>query len=102
MPFVNRLKRIAILALVCAYPIAAQVEQAAITGAITDQSDARIAHAKVAVTNVRTGISSTTVTNSEGYYSIPYLAPGEYTVAVESSGFKKSVVSGIALRVGFT
>jgi hypothetical protein len=80
----------------------AQVEQAAITGAVTDQSDALVAGAQVTVTNTRTGVKAVTKTNAEGYYSVPYLAPGEYEVAVEGAGFKRASVAGILLRVGLT
>ena len=38
-----------------------------------------------------------TRTNADGYYSAPYLPPGEYEVAVENSGFKKASVTGINL-----
>src|SRR6478672_8483194 len=101
MTTVNRFV-LTVAVLLSARPVTAQVEQAAITGAVMDQSDARVARAKVTVTNIRTSVSSTTITNADGYYSIPYLTPGEYNVVVESAGFKKGVVSGIALRVGFT
>jgi hypothetical protein len=80
----------------------AQVEQAGITGAVTDQSDALVAGAKVTVTNTRTGVHANTVTNADGYYSVPYLAPGEYEIAVEGAGFKRARVSDVVLRVGFT
>src|SRR5262249_2270023 len=78
----------------------AQVEQAAITGAVSDQSDALVAGAHITVKNVRTGVKAVTKTSTEGYYSVPYLPPGEYDVSVESSGFKKASVTGIVLRVG--
>src|SRR6059058_5351170 len=80
----------------------AQVEQAAITGAVTDQSDALVAGAHITVINARTGVKSVTKTNTEGYYSVPYLPPGEYDVSVETAGFKKASVTGIMLRVGLT
>jgi hypothetical protein len=83
-------------------PAFGQVEQAAITGAVTDQTDAFVAGAQVMVTNTRTGVKAITQTNSEGYYSVPYLAPGEYSVAVESTGFKKASVTGLVLSVGLT
>src|SRR5204863_479210 len=44
--------------------------------------------------------ASTTVTNGEGNYMIPYLTPGKYTVTVELTGFKKLVREGIDVRIG--
>src|SRR5437867_11804346 len=95
---------VAVGVLLCIFTLGAiaQVEQAAITGAVTDQSDALVAGAQVTVTNTRTGVKAVTKTNAEGYYSVPYLAPGEYEVAVEGAGFKKASVAGIMLRVGLT
>jgi hypothetical protein len=90
------------LLLLTAACLPAQVEQAGITGSVTDQSDALVAAAAVTVTNARTGVKALTKTNTEGYYSVPYLAPGEYEVSVESPGFKKASVTGIMLRVGLT
>ena len=72
----------------------AQVEQGTITGSVTDQSDALVAGAQVTVRNVRTGVKAVTRTNTDGYYSAPYLPPGEYEVSVENSGFKKASVAG--------
>src|SRR5215212_7078408 len=79
-----------------------QVEQGTITGAVTDQSDALVAGAQVTVRNVRTGVTAGTRNNSEGYYTAPYLAPGEYELTVENSGFKKASVTGVTLTVGLT
>jgi hypothetical protein len=90
------------LALSNAVICSAQVEQGAITGSVTDESDALIAGAQVTVRNTSTGVSSVTQTNGEGYYSAPYLAPGTYEVSVESSGFKKARTSGINVTVGLT
>ena len=97
------MKRLTVYGVLLCLTIAAalaQVEQASITGSVTDQSDALVAGAQVTVTNAHTGVKAVTKTNSEGYYSVPYLAPGEYTVSVENSGFKKASVTGIFLRVG--
>ena len=40
------------------------------------------------------------MTNASGYYEAPLLLPGGYSVSVESSGFKKSLRSGITLGIG--
>ena len=101
MSVVARMAR-PILFLFLAAAAGAQVEQATLTGAITDQSDALIARADVTVTNVRTGVKAVTQTNAQGYYSVPYLTPGDYEVTVEAAGFRKARVSGIVLQVGLT
>src|SRR5262245_49698276 len=79
---------------------AAQDFRGSITGRIADASGARLPGVTVTVTNVATNVASTTVSNEEGIYGIPYLNPGTYTVAAELAGFKKLVRDGIAVRVG--
>src|SRR5262249_17743639 len=51
-------------------------------------------------TNNKTGVSHHTVTNAEGVYIFPSLQPGDYQIATELTGFRKSVSSGIELAVG--
>ena len=76
-----------------------QVEQGVIMGYVKDTSDAAIPGAAVTITNVDTNISHETTTDAGGYYrSIP-LAVGNYTVAVEYAGFKRTVRAGLTLEV---
>jgi hypothetical protein len=59
-----------------------------ISGVITDPSGAFVQGAQVTATNQSTNASRVVETNSSGYYSIPNLAPGPYTVKVEKQGFQ--------------
>ncbi len=70
-----------------------------ILGTVTDSSDAVVANAGVDVTNIETGVSHHTETNSTGNYTVPFLPPGVYRVTVQSAGFQKSVVNAITLAV---
>ncbi|HEY7059710.1 MAG TPA: carboxypeptidase regulatory-like domain-containing protein, partial [Vicinamibacterales bacterium] len=78
----------------------AQDFRGAISGRITDPSGARLPGVTVTSTNVATNVATTTTTNGDGDYSIPYLTPGTYTIAAELSGFKKLVRDGIDVRIG--
>src|SRR5688572_27658364 len=80
-------------------PAEAQQDAATIVGVVTDPSRGVIPNAVVSVTNVATGITSTSETNDRGLYSVPGLRPGEYVVIVETPGFSKFVRSGIILQV---
>jgi hypothetical protein len=80
----------------------AQVENGAITGIVTDQSDGRVPGVSVTVKNVGSGVQTVTQTNDEGYYTVPYLKPGTYEVTAAQPGFKKSVVSNVKVLVGLT
>src|SRR5262245_64599328 len=79
----------------------AQVEQATITGTVTDKSGAVVPDAKVIVTNIRTQAIRETKTTGDGHYTVPYLPIGQYEVAVEMAGFKRAQVKDVTLRVGF-
>ena len=68
-------------------------------GSVTDSSGAVIAGATVTVVNVATNNTITTQTNQAGFYSTPSVSIGDYTVSVESKGFKRILRSGIKLQV---
>jgi Carboxypeptidase regulatory-like domain len=70
-----------------------------IQGAVTDSAGASIAGAQVTVTNTSTNLGFTALTGEEGYYTVPNLIVGSYSVAVTKEGFKKGVRSGIVLEV---
>src|SRR5688572_22132768 len=87
--------------LLCALPAAAiaQQETATIAGTVTDATGAVVPHAVVVATNVQTGISVKTTATDAGTYVIPSLRPGDYSIAVESQGFQKTVRTGVTLQV---
>ncbi len=58
-----------------------------IEGVITDPSGGTVASAKIVVVNVATQVSATTTSDATGSYRFLSLAPGNYKVRVESSGF---------------
>jgi len=84
-------------------PIAfGQAEQGTITGAVRDSSGAVIRDAKVTATNVATNIVSATVSDSNGYYTIPYLAPGTYDISASAAGFSSATVTKVHLTVNLS
>jgi len=90
---------LAILLPAIGWTIFAQESRGSITGQVTDKSGAVVAGAQITITNVATNVSTTTTTNEAGNYTVLYLIPGQYTVTVEASGFKKVVRQGIEVRV---
>src|SRR5882672_4510048 len=87
-----------VLALNLSAAFAQTTGSATIVGTVTDTTGAVIPGAKVAVVNTETGFHFDGLTNSEGYFYVPYLRPGVYNLTVEGSGFKKYVRDGIELR----
>jgi hypothetical protein len=86
-----------LLAMACA--ATAQTEQQ-ISGTVSDSTGAAVPNATVTVTNQGTGASRTTTANPEGYYVVPNLPPGTYTVAASAPGFKRFVSENVILSVG--
>lgn len=62
--------------------------EGAIEGTVSDANGAVIPAATVTVTDTATGVSTSRVTSSAGYYSISPLVPGVYTVTVKVAGFE--------------
>ena len=84
---------------VLAGPVAAQEYRATVIGTVTDPAGAAVVKASVVITNNNSGVVSKTETNAEGFYQIPYLLPGVYTLEVSFPGFKTHRRGPIELRV---
>jgi hypothetical protein len=80
----------------------AQQEQGTIKGIVRDVSGAIIQNAAITCTNIATGVVSKTVSDTDGYFTIPYLSPGDYDVTAASEGFARSMLTGIHLTVNLT
>ena len=68
--------------------IFAQSDLGSIQGFVKDPSGSSVPNAKVIVRN-QAGLERTTNSNEAGYYTIPSIPSGLYTVQVEAPGFKK-------------
>jgi hypothetical protein len=88
------------LTLLCALPAHAQQYLATLSGQVSDNSDARIAKAIVTATESVTKFVTRATTNDSGGYSIPFLAPGTYTIKVEYTGFRTETRTGILVTAG--
>jgi hypothetical protein len=76
------------------------VASAQISGTITDQTGAAVPNANVTAKQTDTGSSRTTVSGTNGSYTIPNLPVGPYTLDVSAAGFTTYVQKGILLSVG--
>ncbi|MCX6592993.1 MAG: TonB-dependent receptor [Acidobacteria bacterium] len=77
----------------------AQTTSTSIVGTVIDPSGAAVVGAKVIATQTRTGAKREDMTTSTGDYSFPLLDIGEYSVAVESAGFKTASRTGLQLQI---
>ncbi|MDQ3652123.1 MAG: TonB-dependent receptor, partial [Acidobacteriota bacterium] len=71
-----------------------------ITGLVTDPSGAALPGANITVTSMATNTPTSTTSNEEGNYTVPFLQPGQYTVTAEASGFKRLMQQNVEVRVG--
>jgi len=71
-----------------------------ISGRVVDPSEAVVPGVSVVISNVETGVRQTTTTNSDGFYSLPALPPGQYQIEAHQSGFRPILRSGIVLATG--
>src|SRR6266446_804641 len=78
----------------------AQATTGNLKGVVTDTAGAVVAGASVNVKNDATGAVSETTSNSEGIYEVPNLRPSTYAVTVEAPNFKRSVSTGVVVRIG--
>ncbi|HEY6244467.1 MAG TPA: carboxypeptidase regulatory-like domain-containing protein [Pyrinomonadaceae bacterium] len=77
----------------------AQTTTGTLRGTVTDTNGAVVAGAAVSATNQATKTAVVFTTTSEGIYVIPNLVPGQYTIAVESAGFKKAEIKNSVVRL---
>jgi hypothetical protein len=69
--------------------------KAGIQGTVKDSSGAVIPGAKVTLTNLETGKTQETTSNDEGFYRLLGLAPGQYKISVEKTGYKQASLEGM-------
>ena len=83
-----------------AAPVRAQVAAGEMTGLVKDQAGAAVPGATVTVTDVNTNRRRVVTSSAEGVYTVPSLAPGDYRVDVELTGFRSVRRAGIHLATG--
>jgi hypothetical protein len=76
-----------------------QQDSGTILGTIRDAQDSVVTGARVTIRNVDTGVVKTMPVTSTGEYSVPFLVPGNYSVAAVAPGFKQTIRTGVRLRV---
>jgi carboxypeptidase family protein/TonB-dependent receptor-like protein len=88
------------LVVILSIAVSAQLPTSTVNGTVTDPQGQAVAGAKVSVVSQATGAVRETTTDTTGFYSVPNLMPGDYTVRVESRTFAKSEAKNIRLEVG--
>ena len=81
-------------------PARAQTAAGEITGLVQDQAGAAVPGATITVSETRTNLRRVVVSTGDGVYTVASLAPGEYRLDVQLSGFKPLRREGIRLATG--
>ena len=77
----------------------AQTTGATISGTVADPSGSVIPSAKIVIRNTGTGLETTVISNTQGFYTAPNLQPGDYVLRASANGFSVTE-SRIDLEVG--
>ena len=78
--------------------LAQEETAAAVVGQVTDSTGGVVQNATVIVTNKETNIERRVLSNEDGNYIVTPLSPGNYSLAVEQTNFKRYVVSDLILN----
>src|ERR1022692_4283780 len=82
---------VAVFSLLCSLWVPSALGQAvsgSILGTVIDPSGAAVTGAKVTVTSQTRNVSTETVTNESGNYSVSHLIPDVYSIQIAGTGFK--------------
>src|SRR3989442_1583032 len=89
---------IAVLAMLVAVPVSAQVIKGSISGTAVDPSGAAVPGAQIRAVNTAPAQVFTTSNENNGSFRLNLLPVGTYTVEVTKSGFRKTAVSNVAVN----
>ena len=91
----------AVLALATLIPLAFSQTQTtgALTGRVSDSTDAVIARATVQLTSKATGAENTVLSDQNGNYRFSLLPPGDYNVRASAPGFKTEISANVKVNV---
>lgn len=89
-----------LLSLLAAQNVRAQVDQATITGTVTDIKGGVIQKATVTITNLDTQFQLTRTTDANGVYVFSPIKIGRYSVSASAEGFATEVRDSVQVNVG--
>jgi outer membrane receptor protein involved in Fe transport len=92
----------ALAAVLCAPATVQAQATGGITGVVTDESGAVLPGATVQATSQATGLQRSATTGTDGFYALPLLPPGVYSVAASLTGFAPLTREGVRVTVAET
>src|SRR5579864_392057 len=92
------MRRIALLGLLLAGPVAAQEFRALLEGTVTDPTGAVIPFAKVTLTSATTSVKRFSNADAAGHFVFQFLPPGNYALSAGAAGFRTVLREGVTLE----
>ncbi len=89
----------ALLSLVCCGSVLSQSATSSVHGTVTDPQGNLVAGATVNLLNTEKNFTRTQTTSDAGTFAFTLIPPGDYTVEVQATGFKKAVLTGVSALV---
>src|SRR5579872_4606778 len=89
-----------VLLLAVAVSVWAQVNTADVHGTVMDSSGAAIPGAAVSFKNELTGLSGSTISDSQGAFTFNFLPVGTYSIVITAKGFQQETSRGLQLLAG--
>src|SRR3954462_1168912 len=71
-----------------------------IRGRVVDETGSPVAQTSISAENADTGFVRSTSTSDEGYYDLPNLPLGSYSVTIQKPGFETQRHTGVTLNAG--
>lgn len=71
--------------------------KAGVQGTVSDTAGGTVSGAAITLTNKETSRAQTATSSDEGFYRFNQLAPGNYSLTAEKSGFKKQVLENVVV-----
>jgi hypothetical protein len=87
-----------VLVLILTAPHAFAQFSSGFTGNVSDQTGAAVVGAKINATNEATLVAKLVMSNDNGYFNIPSLPGGTYTIEVTATGFRAWKQTGVQLE----
>src|SRR5437868_14247784 len=81
------------------FSASAQTTSGQISGYVHDQPGAPLANAKVTLVKLNNGNIRSTRTDQAGYYELPFLPPGVYSVTVFMSGYTDDGYADVRIQL---
>src|SRR5678810_596262 len=91
-----------VLVVATVLPAVAQTDTGEISGVVRDTQGGVLPGVTIVAAHLESGTRIERVTDGEGRYFLPSLRTGTYTLTADLEGFRRTIRSGLTLRLGQT